>query len=413
MRWILLSLLALSSCEQSKHYSETSGSVITPNVATLPWKIENGVKVFHLIAEPVKREFAPGLVVNAWGYNGSTPGPTIEAIEGERVKIIVTNRLLEPTTIHWHGLLVPNDQDGVSGLNQAPIRPGQTFAYEFTLKQHGTYMYHPHFDEMTQIGMGMMGFFIIHPKEPEYPTIDRDFAIFLHEWYIPAGGSTPDPMVMSDFNYSTFNGRVYPGTDPLVVKKGERVRIRLANLSMDNHPIHLHGFAFSVTASGGWRLPQAAQYLGTTIDVAVGKTNDIEFVADEPGDWGLHCHKTHHLMSGMEHSLPNMIGVNQSELAEKIKKIFPDYMPMGETGMGEMLDMGHEMKRPPNFLPPGSPGPFGSIDMSGMFTIVKVREGITSYEDPGWYKDPPNNATRSSLPQEAPAKTMHEHGHMH
>jgi FtsP/CotA-like multicopper oxidase with cupredoxin domain len=393
MRWICLFFLLFSGCEAKKHSSPEDYTVITPNVKNLPWKMVNGVKVFHLIAEPVKQEFAKGLVVNAWGYNGSTPGPTIEAVEGDRVRILVTNKLKEPTTIHWHGVLVPNSQDGVSGLNQAAIKPGETFTYEFTLKQHGTYMYHPHFDEMVQIAMGMMGFFIIHPKIPEDPPVDRDFAIMTHEWYLPAGGFTPDPIKMLDFNYFTFNGRIFPATDSLVVKKGERVRVRFANLSMDNHPIHLHGYAFTVTANGGFRLPLSAQYLGTTIDIAAGNTNDIEFVADEPGDWALHCHKTHHTMSGMEHDVPNMIGVDQGEVAERIKKIFPDYMPMGKDGMGEMFGMEH-MKRPINFLPFGVPGPFGTIDMSGMFTIIKVREDIADYSDPGWFakSDKPLNS---------------------
>jgi FtsP/CotA-like multicopper oxidase with cupredoxin domain len=384
MKWLLLLLVAILGCEERPR-----PRIITPNVASLQWKMDEGVKVFHLIAEPVKQEFAAGLLVNAWGYNGSTPGPTIEAVEGDRVRIVVTNRLPEPTTIHWHGILVPNSMDGVTGLNQAPIAPNDTFVYEFTLKQHGTYMYHPHFDEMTQIGMGMMGFFIIHPKLPEEPPVDRDFAIFGHEWHIPPGASTPNPLTMSDFNYFTFNGHIYPATAPLVAKKGERVRIRFANLSMDNHPMHLHGYAFTVTASGGWTLPKAAQYLGNTIDVQVGNTHDVEFVADEPGDWALHCHKTHHTMSGMQHDLPNMLGVDQNQWAERIKKIFPDFMPMNGTGMGEMLEMSDHMSRPPNFLPFGSPGPLGKIEMSGMFTVLKVREDITDYQDPGWFLSPP------------------------
>lgn len=388
---LLVSLFLFFQVLVFSHESEKQISypfVVTPNGKTLPWTIENGVKVFHLIAETVEQEFSPGLVVNCWGYNGSSPGPTIEAFEGDRVRILVTNHLPEPTTVHWHGILLPNGMDGVTGLNQAPILPGETFKYEFVLRQHGTYMYHSHFDEMIQIGMGLMGFFIIHPKEPVGPPVDRDFAIMLHEWYIPAGASTPDPMVMLDFNYFTFNGRIYPGTQPLVVKKGERVRIRLANLSMDNHPIHLHGYAFTVMASGGWRLPQSAQYLGSTIDVVVGNTHDIEFVADEPGDWALHCHKTHHVMSGMEHNIPNMIGVDQGEWADKINKLLPEYMPMGETGMGKMFEMSHHMARPKNFLPYGSPGQFGMIDMSGMFTILKVRDDIANYHDSGWYENP-------------------------
>ena len=138
--------------------------VVTPNGTTLPWRMDGGVKVFHLIAEPVKREFMDGHSYNCWGYNGQTPGPTIEAIEGDRVRFLVTNNLPEPTSIHWHGLLLPNGMDGVAGLNQPHIPPGETWAYEYTLRQNGTQMYHPHSDEMLQMAMGMMGTFVIHPR---------------------------------------------------------------------------------------------------------------------------------------------------------------------------------------------------------------------------------------------------------
>ncbi len=365
--------------------------VITPNGTTLPWEERDGAKVFHLVAEPVQREFAPGLVVNCWGYNGQTPGPTIEAVEGDRVRIYVTNKLPEATTVHWHGILLPNGMDGVTGLNQPPIPPGETFVYEFTLRQSGTHMYHPHFDEVTQIAMGMMGLFIIHPKDPsEEEKVDRDFAIMLHEWAIPPGAATPNPIVMLDFNYFTFNSTVWPGTEPLVVRLGQKVRIRLANLSMDSHPIHLHGYAFTVVAQGAMRMPRSAQYKAVTINVPVGDTKEIEFVADAPGDWAFHCHKTHHVMNGMEHDLPNVIGVNQEEIEEKIRKLLPGYMPMGEAGMGEMFNEHHHMMHGlPNYLKMGSPGQFGPIELSGMFTVLKVRDGITSYTDPGWYHNPP------------------------
>src|SRR5581483_5987293 len=236
-----------------------------------------------------------------------TPGPTIEAVEGDRIRILVTNKLPEPTTVHWHGLLLPNGMDGVTGLNQKPILPGETFQYEFTLKQSGTYMYHPHYDETIQAALGMMGFFIIHPKNPtQEEKVDRDFAIMLHEWFIPIGASSPDPLVMLDFNYFTFNSTIWPGSHPLVVKKGEKVRIRLGNLSMDSHPIHLHGYHFNVVAQGASRMNPSAQYEAVTINVPVGDTRTIEFVADAPGDWAFHCHKTHHVMNGMEHDIPNM-----------------------------------------------------------------------------------------------------------
>ena len=364
----------------------TSSRVLTPDGAALPWRMENGVKVFHLVAEPVRREFAPGFVVDCWGYNGRTPGPTIEAVEGDRVRILVTNKLPEPTSVHWHGLRLPNGMDGVGGLTQRRINPGETFAYEFTLKQHGTQMYHPHVDEALQMAMGMMGFFVIHPRKTRAPKVDRDFAIFLQEWAVRPGSRRPDPSVMLDFTHFTFNGRMFPGTTPLVVKRGERVRIRLGNLTMDSHPIHLHGHSFTVTGTDGGAAPASAQLPETTVNVPVGATRDIEFVADEPGDWPLHCHKSHHVMNGMGHDLPNMLGVDQRGVAEKVALLVPGYMPMGTTGMSDM----HEMSGPPNTIPMmAGEGPFGPMEMGGMFTVVKVRDGITSYDDPGWYQHPP------------------------
>jgi FtsP/CotA-like multicopper oxidase with cupredoxin domain len=369
--------------------------VVTPNGSTLPWTMEDGVKVFRLVAEPVRREFAPGMVVDCWGYNGQTPGPTMESVEGDRVRIFVTNKLPERTSMHWHGVLLPNGMDGVSGLTQPHVEPGETYVYEFTLRQSGTLMYHPHSDEMVQMALGMMGFFVVHPRTPEVPRVDRDFCIMLHEWAIPPGTSRPNPAVMTDFNIFTFNSRVWPGTAPLVAKKGERVRVRLGNLSMDSHPIHLHGYQFEMTGTEGGRVPASARYREATVNVPVGTTRDIEFVADAPGDWIFHCHKSHHTMNAMSHDLPNMIGVDQSKLEEKVRAVLPGYMPMGSTGMGGMMEMG----RPKNTLPMMTgTGPFGPIEMGGMFTVVKVREGITSYDDPGWYKHPDGTTARKVIP---------------
>lgn len=361
--------------------------VVTPNGNTLPWKWDNGVKVFHLIAEPVKREFASGMIVNCWGYNGQTPGPTIEAVEGDRVRIFVTNKLQEHTSIHWHGVLLPNGMDGVGGLTQKQIKPGETYAYEFTLRQHGTQMYHPHADEMVQMAMGMEGFFIIHPKEPKLPRIDRDFCIFLQEWFIEPGTSTPNPAIMTDFNLFSFNSRVFPGTTPLIVRLGDRVRIRIANLSMDSHPIHLHGYNFKITGTDGGPIQPSAQWPETSVNVPPGTTRDIEFEAGVPGDWAFHCHKNHHVMNAMSHDIPNMIGVKQKGVEQKVQNLLPSYMAMGESGMSEMAVM--NMPLPRNTLPMMTgKGPFGPMEMGGMFTVVKVREGITSYDDPGWYQHP-------------------------
>ncbi len=363
--------------------------VVTPNGSTLPWTMKDGVKEFRLVAEPVEREFAPGMTVKCWGYNGQTPGPTIEAVEGDRVRFFVTNRLPEHTSIHWHGILLPNGMDGVSGLNQPPILPGETFVYEFTLRQHGTQMYHPHADEMLQMAVGMMGLFIIHPRDPIKPAIDRDFAYMLHEWAIHPGTYRPDPSVMTDFNMFTFNSRVFPGTDPLIVRTGQRVRIRVGNLSMDSHPIHLHGFRFKITGTDGGPIAASAQWPETTVNVPVGATRDIEFVADAPGDWILHCHKSHHTMNAMAHDIPNTLGADQSKLDQRMRQILPGYMAMGEDGMSAMQDMGTHMKGPENTLPMmNGKGPFGNLEMGGMFTVVKVRDGITSYADPGWYEYP-------------------------
>ena len=368
------------------------GRVVTPNGSSLPWRWEDGRKTFHLIAEPVVREFAPGLKVNCWGYNGQTPGPTIEATEGDRVRIYLENRLPEPTSVHWHGVLLPNGMDGVAGLNQRRIEPGETFKYEFQVRQHGTNMYHPHFDEMVQQSMGMMGFLIFHPRQPRR-RIDRDFAIFLNEWFVKPGTSIPDPTVMVDFNVFTFNSRVFPGTDPLLVRLGDRVRIRIANISMDSHPIHVHGHHFRWTASDAGPLPETAWIPETSINVPPGTTRDIEFVADNPGDWALHCHKVHHTMNQMGHNLPILLGVDQSGVAEKIEALVPGYMPMGSTGMGDMAHMG----TPRNSLLMGDGhGPFGQIFMGGMFTILKIRKTLASYDqDPGWYENPPGTVAEA------------------
>ena len=188
----------------------------TLNGQSLAWKMVDGAKQFHLRAGAFEHEFAPGCRAKCWGYNGTTPGPTLEAVEGDRVRVLVTNELPEPTSVHWHGILLPNGMDGVSGLNQAEIAPGETWAYEFTLRQHGTYMYHPHADEMTQMAFGMMGMFIVHPRAPTQPRVDRDFTFLLHNWSLRPGTYRPDPSIMTDFNLWTFNSRVYPGIDPLV-----------------------------------------------------------------------------------------------------------------------------------------------------------------------------------------------------
>ena len=350
--------------------------VVTPNGLTLPWKMVNGVKVYHLVAEPVTHEFAPGLVAECWGYNNRVHGPTIEAVEGDRVRIYVTNRLSAATTVHWHGILLPSGMDGVGGVSQKAIQPGETFKYEFTLKQHGTFMYHSHHDEMTQMQLGMIGLFVVHPRNPTKPPPDRDYAIMLSEWKIEVGARRPDPNEMTDFNVFTMNARSFPGTQSLVAKVGDRVRFRIGNLStMSHHAIHLHGYYFKVVATDGGEIPEAGQWPETTVHMPTGSTRTVEFVANEPGDWVMHCHMLHHVMTQMGHKFGNLIGINTEGLNKKIRKLVPGYMVMGQDGMGDMGDMG--MAVPANSLPMvGASGQHDYITMGGMFTILKVREEL-------------------------------------
>ncbi|MFN3375031.1 MAG: multicopper oxidase family protein [Burkholderiaceae bacterium] len=366
--------------------------VVTLNGWTTPWRMNQGVKEFHLVAEPVVREVAPGLFVNLWGYNGQSPGPTIEVVEGDRVRIFVTNRLPEHTTIHWHGQRLPNGMDGVGGLNQRAIAPGKTWVYEFEAKRPGTFMYHPHADEMVQMAMGMMGLWITHPRgtHPHIAPVQRDYAFLINAFDVEPGSRTPRINTMLEHNIWAWNSRVFPGISPLVARLGDRVRVRIGNLTMTNHPIHIHGIEFEVTGTDGGPVPRSARWPEVTTDVAVGQMRQIEFLADEPGDWAMHCHKSHHTMGPMGHDVPTMIGVDHRGLVGKIQKIVPDYMVMGERGMADMGAM--EMPLPDNTPPMMTgTGPYGPIEMGGMFTTLKVRAdlGARDWRDPGDYTQPP------------------------
>jgi hypothetical protein len=246
---------------------------------------------------------------------------------------------------------------------------------------------------MVQMAMGMMGMFVVHPRDGAR-RVDRDFCFLLASWDIDPGTFVPNTAEMTDFNMWTFNSRVFPGIDPLVVRQGDRVRIRIGNLSMTNHPIHLHGYSFKVSGTDGGWVPASAQWPEVTTDVPVGAMRAIEFVADVEGDWAFHCHKSHHTMGPMGHEVPNMIGVDQKAATPKVTKLLPNYMymPMGENGMAEMQDMAAMgMTLPENTLPMMTgEGPFGPIEMGGMFTVVKVRKDVApgDYTDPGWYEHP-------------------------
>ncbi len=261
----------------------------------LAFREENGVKVFELTAKAVQWPILAGVNVTAFTYNGTVPGPMIRVTEGEQVRIVVKNELPEATTIHWHGIEVPNAMDGVPGVTQDAIQPGETFTYEFTAKPAGTFMYHSHFEGDVQVSAGLYAPFIIDPKEPEAnpPAVDK--TLMISEW-LQRDGQTFAPMPMSGMepNYFTINGKSFPATEQITVKKGERVRLRLIGIGQFIHPMHLHGFSFKIVATDGHPVPEAAQLTKDTVSVAPGERYDIEFVASETGQWMLHCHILHH-----------------------------------------------------------------------------------------------------------------------
>ncbi len=351
--------------------------VVTLNSWSLPWRMKNGWKEFHLTAEAVEREMAPGMVTRLWGYNGQSPGPTIECVEGDKVRIFVTNRLPEHTTIHWHGIFLPAGMDGVGGLNQPQIPPGKTYVYEFQLNQSGTFMYHPHADEMVQMAMGMMGSLVVHPRDPNLHRVDRDYCFLMAAYDIEPGTMTARINTMVDFNIWSWNSRVFPGIDHLVCRLGERVRVRMGNLTMTNHPIHIHGLKFEVSCTDGGWVPKGARWPEVTADIAIGQMRAVEFIADAPGDWAMHCHKSHHTMNPMGHAVPNMIGVDQRRVQKSLGKLLPGYMVMGERGMADMGEM--VMPLPSEY----------TADDDGPGTIWSYRNGRYVYgpENPQGSKD--------------------------
>jgi manganese oxidase len=281
--------------------------VVTTDIADLPFVMDNGVKVFHLIAEPVKQSILPNKTLDLWGYNGSSPGPTIQVNQGDRVRIIVDNHLPESTAMHWHGFEIPIDMDGMPGISQDPIKPGGRFVYEFDIHQAGTFFYHSHL--AMQEMAGMLGGFIMHPSEPYAPHVDHDFLIHLQEYAVLPSSTVPNTMNM-EYNWLLLNGKAGPAPTPLLVRQNSRVRIRFVNLGMDHHPMHLHGHTFYVTGTEGGRIPEAGWWPGNTVLVGVAQARAIEFVANNPGTWMLHCHLPHHMMNQMSSNVGRMSRLN-------------------------------------------------------------------------------------------------------
>ena len=341
--------------------------VVTPDVPKMPWRMEGGVKVFDIVVEHVRTEFVPGRIVDAWGFNGSVPGPTIEVIEGDRVRLHVENRLPEGFSMHWHGLEIPFEMDGMPGISQDLIPPGGRFVYEFTLKQNGTFFYHSHM--AMQEMMGLIGLFIIHPRTAHAPRVDRDFGLILQEWAILPNNTIPNSLAM-EFNWLTINGKAGPDTTPMLVKLGERVRIRIVNLGMDHHPMHIHGHQFYVTGTEGGRIRTTAVEPGNTVLVGVAQARDVEFVADNPGDWHFHCHLPHHMMNQMASmvgpimmshanmmrpgSMPSGLGIVEGRATgESAGAAFGRDVNIGAGGDRAVPNMPFGSAPPPTFMQPG------------------------------------------------------------
>lgn len=341
--------------------------VETPDLSDLSWKMVSGAKEFHLHAQPVKRELLPGNFMSHWGYNGTMPGPTIQVTEGDRVRIIVHNELPEATTLHLHGLELPVAMDGAPFLTQDPIKPGGTGVYELTVHQTGTYFYHPH--EAMQEAIGMVGLFIIHPKVAYTPAVDQDFALITQEFDIQGASDTPDTTSMT-FHWLTFNGRCGPYITPLVVRLGNRVRIRFLNFSaMDHHPMHMHGHTWWVTGTEGGRIPESAWIPGNNVLVGVAQVREVEFIANNPGDWMMHCHMFHHMMNHMVSGVgPGSRGLARGDKEDPRCQV-PGF-PQGEGMMAPMspAEMTKIMKNPRT----RGMLPMWPMGVMGLMTVVRV-----------------------------------------
>jgi len=260
-------------------------------------RIEDGVKVFDLEASVIRWSILPGQQVAAYAYNRQVPGPRLRLTQGDRVRVNVTNHLPESTTVHWHGLVLPNAMDGPAEITQTPIAPGQTFAYQFTVGQAGTYFYHSHDHVDRQQALGLYGALIVDPREPaRLPAYQHELVVQLQEWLFREGRTFPAmPMEGALPNYFTINGKAYPATETVSMKVGERLRVRFVGSSSAMiHPMHIHGGPFTVVETDGQPVAEAARILKDTVDVGPGERYDVIWEARQPGKWLLHCHINHH-----------------------------------------------------------------------------------------------------------------------
>ena len=338
MRVALSGLVSLYACAEDGAPAALSSPVVsasdrgadatvtipeTPDVPLLESQLVDGVREFHVRAHAFQQQLAtfPRRSAEVWGYNGSTPGPTAIAFEGERIRFVVTNHLPEPTTVHFHGMHAPNEYDGVAGVSQVqPIAPGQAFVYEFTPGHSGSFAYHAHRDGAKQELKGLDGFFAVLPqRQRASERVDRDFVMVLQQFFFEEEGQPVEPFPPGgEFNTFTINGKTQDAATPLVVKVGERVRVRFYNASQNLHSMHLHGFDMRIVSQNGHRRQREGQFEVTTVDVGPGNFFDVEFVADKPGKWTLHCHFPHHTSNAMM-SGPNGSPVGMTRVIEAVQ----------------------------------------------------------------------------------------------
>ncbi len=362
--------------------------VSTPDLTTLRGTLVNGVREFRIRATPVRRELLPGIWIDAYGYNDLFPGPVLEMNQGERLRIVFRNELPEETTLHSHGLELPVSMDGIPAVTQDYVRSGETFIYEFDVHQEGTYFLHPHVAMQEAIGMVIP--LVIHPRVSHNPVVDKDFVLVTQQFSVLPNATVPNTGAM-DWNFLTINGRSGPYTTPLICRLGERVRLRFINFStLHQHPMHLHGHTFWITGTEGGRIPESAWIPANNVIVGVAQCRDVEFIANNPGDWVLHCHMFHHMMNHMVSQVGPIIRQDANDSGFRV----PGYpqimkgmssMKMNAMGMQNMQPGGGQT--PQQRIPPGAASDRDysmSMSMEDMNKITSRRETHGMRE--GWYK---------------------------
>lgn len=285
---------------------DVSNATITPPDARgnqlLEPTIVDGVKEFQLTTSVIQWSILPDVQVGAYAYNEQVPGPLIRVTAGEPIRINVTNNLPELTSVHWHGLILPNEMDGAAGITQPPIQPGETFTYEFTVPNTpGTFFYHTHFEADRQQALGLYGAFLIDSAEQPEPAYNQEYIVQLGEWRVDNGQTLPAMELEGMLpNFFTINGKSYPGTETINMKVGETALIRFIGTGQFIHPMHIHGGPFTIVGTDGNPVPETAQLQKDTVLVGPGERYDVLWTAREPGTWLIHCHINHHITNNGE-----------------------------------------------------------------------------------------------------------------